>query len=134
MSERENVQAIQQMYAAFGRGDISVLLNGFAEDVDWYVTGPADIPICGSRRGHEGVAQFFKALGEMLETQQFEPQEFVAQNDNVAVLGHERHRVKSTGHIFEGNWVQVFTLSEGKVVRFREYIDTAALVTAFRKL
>jgi ketosteroid isomerase-like protein len=131
MNEQENVQAVQQLYATFGRGDSSALLSGFADDVDWHVTGPVNIPICGSRRGHEGVAQFFKALGETLETQQFEPQEFIAQSNKVVVLGHERHRVKSTGRIFEGNWVQVFTLSQGKVVRFREYIDTAALATAF---
>jgi uncharacterized protein len=132
MSEEENVQAVQQMYAAFGRGDLSALLTGFADDVDWQVAGPTDIPICGSRQGREEVAQFFQALGAALETQQFEPQEFIAQGDKVVVLGHERHRVKSTGRIHEGDWVQVFTLHDGKVVRYREYVDTFALVAAFR--
>jgi ketosteroid isomerase-like protein len=133
MSRQENVQAVQQMYAAFGRGDMSVLLNGFSDDVDWEYAGPSNIPICGSRRGREQVARFFQALGETLETLQFEPQKFIAQGDEVVVLGHERHRVKSTGCIFEGDWVQVFTLREGKVIRYREYGDTAALVAAFRR-
>ena len=132
MNEEKNGQVVQQMYAAFGRSDIPALLNGFADDVDWWVAGPADIPICGSRHGLEQVAQFFKALDETLDTQQFKPQEFFAQGEVVVVLGHERHRVKSTGRIHEGDWVQVFTLREGKVVRYREYLDTAALVAAFR--
>ena len=132
MSEQENVQAVQQMYTAFGRSDISALLNGLADDVNWQVAGPADIPVCGTRSGREEVAQFFTALGATLETQQFEPQEFIAQGDKVVVLGHERHRVKSTGRTYEGDWVQVFTLRDGKVVRYREYVDTSALVAAFR--
>jgi uncharacterized protein len=71
-------------------------------------------------------------LAETLETQQFEPRQFIAQDDTVVVLGHERHRVKSTGRSYEGEWVQVFTLRDGKVVKYREYFDTAGALTAFR--
>jgi ketosteroid isomerase-like protein len=131
MSEQENVQAVQKMYTAYARKDFAALLNGFSDDVEWQVAGPADVPLCGSRSRREGVGQFFKLLGEMLETQQFEPREFIAQADQVVVLGRERHRVKSTGRTFEGDWVQVFTFREGTVVRYREYWDTAAVVAAF---
>jgi ketosteroid isomerase-like protein len=48
------------------------------------------------------------------------------------VLGHERMRVKSTGPVFETDWAHVLTLCEGKVLRFHEYFDTAAMVAAFR--
>ena len=53
-------------------------------------------------------------LAETLETQQFEPRQFIAQDDVVVVLGHERHRAKSTGRSYEGEWVQVFTLRDAK--------------------
>lgn len=132
MNEQLNVQAVQELYAAWGRGDMASLLSGLADDVDWHVSGPVDIPVCGSGRGRDQVASFFKQLSETLETQLFEPREFIAQGDKVAVLGHERHRVRTTGSAFEGDWVQVFTLREGKVVGYREYWDTAALSAAFR--
>lgn len=132
MKERENTETVKLMYAAFGRGDKATLVEGFADDVEWQIAGPAAIPICGSRHGREQVAQFFTVLAETLETQQFEPRQFIAQDDMVVVLGHERHRAKSTGRSYEGEWVQVFTLRDGKVVKYREYFDTAAALAAFR--
>ncbi len=56
----------------------------------------------------------------------FQPDEFVVGSDSVAVLGHERCRVKATGRIVEAKWVQIFTLRNGKISRYREYSDTAA--------
>jgi hypothetical protein len=132
MNEPENVQVVQQLYSAFGRGDVSAVLTGFSEDAEWEVAGPAHLAICGSRRGRDGVGDFFRALGQLFDTEQFEPREFIAQGDKVVVLGHERHRVRSTGRIFEDEWVQVFTLRKATVIRYREYIDTAALVEALR--
>jgi uncharacterized protein len=132
VKEQENADTVKMLYAAFGQGDKRTLVDGFANDVDWQVAGPAAIPICGSRHGREQVAQFFTVLAETLETQQFEPRQFIAQDDTVVVLGHERHRVKSTGRSYEGEWVQVFTLRDGKVVKYREYFDTAGALTAFR--
>lgn len=132
MSARASVQTVERLYAAFGRGDFSTLLNGFSAEVDWDVPGPASVPICGRRHGREQVAQFFRTLGDTLETQQFEPQKFIAQRDDVVVLGHERHRVKATGRTVEADWVQVFTIRNGVVVRYREYIDTEAWAAAFR--
>jgi uncharacterized protein len=132
VKEQENTEAVKRLYAAFGRGDKATLVAGFADDVEWQIAGPAAVPICGSRHGREQVAQFFTVLTETLETQQFEPRQFIAQGDIVVVLGQERHRAKSTGRSYEGEWVQVFTLRDGRVVKYREYFDTAAALAAFR--
>jgi hypothetical protein len=39
--------------------------------------------------------------------------------------------VKATNRIFESEWAQVYTLRAGKIVSFRGYYDTAAMVAAF---
>jgi hypothetical protein len=77
MNEQENVKVVER-YTALGRGDIPTLLNMLAEDIEWLVPGPADIPIAGRHRGHEQVAKLFKIAGEIAELEQFEPQEFIA--------------------------------------------------------
>jgi len=52
--EQENLQTIQQVYAAFGRGDIEGELGMLTNDVRWTTPGPPDvIPYVGSRTGHE---------------------------------------------------------------------------------
>src|SRR4051794_27439494 len=130
MSDQNNVDVVQQAYAAFGRGDIPAVLSFLTDDVEWGLPGPSLIPWAGTRHGHEGVAEFFSLLGETLEFEQFEPREFVGQGDTVVVLGYERDLVKPTGRTFEQEWAHVYTLRNGKIAKGRFFEDTAAQVEA----
>jgi ketosteroid isomerase-like protein len=128
---RTNAGVVQETYEAVGRGDIPALLDLLTDDVEWTFQGPSSIPFAGTRRGREGVAEFFSLVGENLEFQEFEPREFVAQGDTVVVLGLERSLVKPTGRAFEQEWAHVYTLRDGKVATFLALEDTAAHVAAF---
>lgn len=66
MSDQENMRVIEQVYAAFGRGDLPFILNRLADDVDWRHPRPADIPWGGDRRGRGEMAQFFARIVEAL--------------------------------------------------------------------
>ena len=59
--------------------------------------------------------------------------EFVAQGDKVVVLGHYVWHVKATGKVWESDFAHVVSVRDGKVRRFQEYTDTAALGAAFRE-
>lgn len=130
MSEQENVRTIEEIYAAFRRGDLPFLLNKLAEDVDWWHPRPAEIPWGGNRCGRESVAQFLAVIVEHLEVQQFDPWQFVARDDEVIVLGFERMRAKNTGRVYEVDWVHSWRVRGGEIVGFREYTDTATIVEA----
>jgi ketosteroid isomerase-like protein len=106
------------------------LLDVLSEDVEWVYQGPSEIPFAGTRHGREGVLEFFSLLGETLEFEQFEPREFVAQDDRVVVVGFERNLIKATGRTFEQEWVHDFTLRDGKISKVRSFEDTAAYVAA----
>jgi uncharacterized protein len=135
MHEDANIQAVQQIYEAFGRGDVAAILQALADDIEWHQPGPTDVlPWAGTRHGREQVAQFFTAVGETLELLQFEPREFLAQGDKVVVFGYERALAKPTNRTFESQWVMEFRLRADQVVYFRAYHDTAAMVIAFRSL
>jgi uncharacterized protein len=128
---RTNVEVVQETYEAVGRGDIPALLDLLTDDVEWTFQGPSVIPFAGTRRGREGVAEFFSLVGETLEFERFEPREFVAQGDKVVVLGFERSAVKPTGRSFEQEWAHVYKLRDGKVAEFLALEDTAAHAVAF---
>ena len=130
MSELTNAEVVQQGYEAFGRGDIPALLEFVADDVEWIQQGPSVIPFSGTRRGHEGVAEYFSLLDENLEFEQFEPREFVAQDDTVVVLGFERSVMKSTGRMIEHEWAHVYTLRDGKIAKARFFEDTGSYAAA----
>ena len=131
MVEQDNVKVVQAAYAAFGRGDIPGVAKTLADGVEWNIPGAASVPVAGTIRGREQVAQWFGKLAEHQTPQQFEPREFIAQGDRVAVVGHYRWLVKRSGRTFEADWVHMFKLRDGAVVHFQEFSDTAARAEAY---
>ena len=132
MSEQNNLGLVRMGYDAFGRGDIDGLLNLLDDNVEWITPGPSDLPVAGTRRGHQAVGEFFKALTETFETLDFQAKEFLAQGDRVVVIGTDTSRVRATGKTLEFNWVHSFVVKNGKIVNFREYGDMSAVVAELR--
>ena len=90
MNEAQNTKVVQDAYAAFGRGDIATLLSYMTEDVQWepVIGTAAHVPFSGARTGKAQVAEFFKQVAAAEDFQQFEPREFVAQDEQVVAIGH----------------------------------------------
>jgi ketosteroid isomerase-like protein len=102
------------------------------DDVVWVTPGPPDqLPAAGMRHGRAEVAQFFSVLNDTEEIQQFEPREFIAQDDKVVALIKYRSRIRATGRTVDTELVHIFTLRDGKIAEFREFFDTAAALAAF---
>ena len=141
MSVRTNTKTVQQVYENFEaigrtgakRPDMKPLLALYSDDVEWQVPAMENVPFGGPRRGIAGVQDFFAAITDRLEVLEFEPREYIAQGDKVVALGRYSWRVKATGREFSSDFAHVCTLRDGKIVRFHEYMDTAAEVRAHKK-
>jgi ketosteroid isomerase-like protein len=128
-----NIAFVQEIYAAFGRGDLQAILGALTADVHWEMIGrPTDFPNFGPRRGVEGVGAFFQTVGETEEFDEFAPRTFHAAGDRVFVEGHAAGRLKSTGKPVVTEWLHVFTVRDGKVAGFREFLDTAQYAEAWK--
>lgn len=129
-----NTELVKDAFAAFQRGDIPSLLGTLDDNVEWQaVIGTEGIvPTAGLRRGRDAVGGFFEQLNEAVAFDLFEPREFIAEGDQVAVVGHYKGRAKPTGKPIDAGWVMIFTIRNGKVVKFREYADSHQLVGAFQ--
>ena len=134
MNEQQNVALVQQAYESFGRGDIQGLLNSLSDQVEWRTPKPEGVPFGGEYRGRDEVGRFFSELSQYEEVTHFEPREFIAQGDRVVALGIYGFKAKATGRKAESEWVHLFTIRNGKVVRFQEFFDTAAALIAHRKV
>jgi hypothetical protein len=137
MTELENVQIIKEHFAAFGRGDVQSALSIVAENVDWQSpvtrTQPEEITWAAPCHNREEVIQFFQKLADKVQPEKFEIIGFIAQGDKVVVEGRNQGQIKSTGRRYEHDWVMVFTVRDGKILRHRHYYDTADVLAAFRK-
>jgi ketosteroid isomerase-like protein len=122
----EGLHVVQQAYEAFARRDIPALLNLVADEVDWKVVGPASLPHCSLRRNPTEVADFFTDLGSVEELTVFEPREFMEAGENVTVLGYLEAYTRDTNQKFQSEWVNVFTVQNGKITRYRGFSNTAA--------
>ncbi|MEO5923256.1 MAG: nuclear transport factor 2 family protein [Bryobacteraceae bacterium] len=134
MLEQQNTKLVQDAYGAFGRGDIAALLGYLDDSIVWETIHGASPKIPTASKpwlGKSGVAEFFQVLAGEQTFQSFEPREFVAQGDTVVVLGHYESTITHNGKKYASDWVMVFTVSNGKITRFREYADSSALNAAF---
>jgi uncharacterized protein len=132
MSEKTNLQVVKDAYEAFLRGDVDTVLETLADDVEWEVAGPSEIPYAGVFRGKSGVADFFRILADSDDVLFFEAETFFTHDDRVAVFGHYNARVKATGNEAHADWVHSFVIRNGKIAMFREYFDTAKFAQAYR--
>jgi ketosteroid isomerase-like protein len=111
------------------------VLDTLAEHVDWQSpvtrSKPQEVSWAEPRRSREEVATFFKDMLEKVQPEALEPLEFTTQDDRVAVEGKNRGIARSTGRPYEHDWVMLFTVRDGKIVRFRHYYDTSDVIVAF---
>lgn len=132
-ADSANIALVKSLYAAFGKGDIATIVAAMTADVDWVSVGRAsDFPTLGPRIGQSGVGEFFRLVGSNLVFSAFSPEEFYAFGDKVLVLGSYAMTVTKTGKPMQSNWAHIFTIVDGKVKIFREFLDTARAAEAYR--
>jgi ketosteroid isomerase-like protein len=131
----EHIGTVQEIYEAFGRGDIPAILDRLAEDVvfepwDDHSAQAAGVPWLARREGRDGVLGFFEALGA-LEFNALEPQGFLAGDGQVAVPILLDVTVKATGRRLRDEELHLWSFDDaGRVSWMRHYVDTAKHIAA----
>jgi ketosteroid isomerase-like protein len=126
-------EAYRQWHATKG-GSVRHWLDLMTDDVSFRSLSG------GSRQGesamgfnHENgspaaVEAYFAAMANEWEMVRFEPVDFIAQGDRVAVLGDCAWKSKRTGRIAESPFAQFFTFRDGRITAIVEMFDTATAV------
>jgi ketosteroid isomerase-like protein len=123
---------IQKLYDAFDKGDIQTIINSLTPDVEWIAEGPSSVPYFGKMRGPDEVRRkFFGELAQTQEDMKLTVGDFVAQGDHVAMFGRYSARVKATGKRFDSPLGHLFRIRDGKVSKFVNLGDTAAVAAAY---
>ena len=128
------LELAKKLYDCFEKDDIPGVLSCLADDIVWELNGPpALIPYFGTFRGKEEVQKFFARVFAEEEILLFEAEQFIDGGNSVAVVGREHCRAKATGKEFSVRWTHVFDCRDGKIVRWREFIDTAPMAAAYQR-
>jgi ketosteroid isomerase-like protein len=126
-----NAAVVQEIYDAFGRGDVPAILERLAPDVSWerweHGNGGQDagVPWLAERHGRDDVAEFFAGLGA-LEFHAFAPVAMLSGDDHVAAIIELDATVLATGRRLRDREIHVWRFgADGLVTEFRHHVDTA---------
>ncbi len=104
-----------------------------SEEVEWWVAGSQDVlPFAGTWRGLDGVAEFQRHLRETMKYEKTELQEYIVDGDQVAAIFKGIGHAVKTGRPFESLILRLYTLRSGKIIRVRNFFDTAAYAAAVK--
>ena len=119
----QSVQVVKGMYEAFGRGDVPAVLGAMTDDIAWYQA--EGMPRGGLHRGPDAVAHnVFGPLIEDIPDFALAPEEFIASGDTVAAVVRYTGTGTDTGKTLNLQVVHVWDVRDGKVARFRQFVDT----------
>jgi uncharacterized protein len=126
------IETIQEMYAAFGRGDVETIINMLTDDVDWSAESAAIIaPWHGRCNGKNEVPRFFEGIGKATEVTEFTPLSITSNDTDVIVAVHWAYTVNATGKRAAMHMQHWWRFANGKIVFFRGSEDTEQSAAAF---
>ncbi len=128
----------QEIYHAFGRGDVTFMLSKFSEDVvlePWATTAveSGKVPYYKARRGKAGAKEFYASMSAV-ELKEFKVHSFMQGDNRVCVLVTNEFTVKATGKSVRDEELHLWTFNDrGEVIALQHFGDTAKHVEANTK-
>lgn len=122
-------ELVENLYAAFTRGDIPFILDHISPDCRWSAPGTG-IPNAGHYTGPAGVAEFFQRLAASENVTRFEVKEYFTNGNSVIAIGSEACTIISNGKQAETDWAMLFRIENGKVTEWQSFYDTSAYMLA----
>ncbi|MDJ0897434.1 MAG: nuclear transport factor 2 family protein [Xenococcus sp. MO_188.B8] len=126
-----NVDIIKRLYQAFAEGDMDSISALIDPSVEWIESD--GIPYGGVFQGYEAVLNgVFAKIGAEWDNFTANVDQFIDAGDIVVTLGTDSGIYKATGKKMQAPTASIWTLKNGKVIKFRQYIDTLAVTNAIR--
>ncbi|MGG3653748.1 nuclear transport factor 2 family protein [Bacillus pseudomycoides] len=133
MGQKTNLEIIRSTYEGPSSSNAKYLVEALSEKVEW--TEAAGFPYGGTYIGVEAVMEnVFSRLG--LEWNDYKASvntyHEVKGKDVIIAEGVYSGVYKETGKAFEAEFVHVWQLENGKIVKFKQYVDSHVVREAMK--
>lgn len=118
-------EVVDQMFESFGKQNIDAVVDTFSEDAVLIHHGTQIMP-SAKFKGKEGARMFFEFNINALEVVYFNANQFFESGNTLFVLGNEHFISKENGSHMKNSWVQIYTVSNGKITRMEEFATSAS--------
>lgn len=127
-----NIDAVERLYAAYGRGDLDAVLADVADDVDWAAeAASSSAPWYGAFSGKADVPRFFKEIASSVDVTSFTVESLTSNDTDVVANVLWSYQVHATGRTASMRMQHLWRFADGKIVYFRGSEDTEQTARAF---
>lgn len=126
-----NVELVKQGYAHFATGNLDEVLATWDPEIEWHeCKGMPFVEGDGIYKGPQAiVAGVFMKLPEYFDGFTIEISELFGADDKVVMVGYYTGTNKATGKPFKANAIHVWTVKDGKGIRYVHAVDTATVLS-----
>jgi ketosteroid isomerase-like protein len=121
-----NADFVRGVYAAFGAGDVAKVLGSMHPQIEW--TETAGYKFGGVYRSPQAVLEnVFAKIPVAFESFSIDVERLIDAGNVVVMQGHYVAKGKATGKSVRAAVAHVLEISDGKIVRFDQYVDSATI-------
>jgi uncharacterized protein len=121
-----DVESLKLGYDALNRGDLSVVLDLLDPDIEWHEPGWS--PEAGTHRGRNSFERFFRGWIESFDGFRVEPERVVERGDQLVAVVRQTGAGRSSGVQVETRLAHVWTVANGKAVRWEAVTDLETIL------
>jgi uncharacterized protein len=123
---KSNVDLVTGVYAAFGTGDVPKVLGSMHPQIQW--TETAGYKYGGIFRNPQAILEnvFARIQGDF-ESFSVDVERLIDAGNVVVMQGHYVGKGKATGKSVRAAVAHILEISDGKIVRFDQYVDSATI-------
>lgn len=127
------IETVQEIYAAFGRGDVETILSKLTDDVDWSSESAQVIAAWHGRcNGKSEVPRFFEGIGKTAEVTEFTPLAFASNDTDVFVTVTFGWTARETGKNATTTLHHWWRFRGDKIYFYRGSEDTALVAATLQ--
>ena len=130
---QENIAIINRIYGAFGQRDFAAVLDMFDPTIEWIAAVNSPLADHSPYRGLDEVREGpLMRIAAGFDRLTVKVDEIFGAGDKVVALGFYDGVYKANGKRFQAQVAHVWTLANGKAVKFQQYVDTYQLAESFK--
>ncbi len=124
---------IEEFYAALVSGDPIEIRMVVDKDiiVDYYGPESFFLPWAGTWLGYDGFLDFLNTIAEHVEMISVTTEKAIGDKEHVVTVVESHWRMRVTGHEVLTKSANIFTIRDGRVLRYEIIADTASLGAAY---
>ena len=130
---QENIAIINRIYEAFGQRDFDAALILFGATIEWVAAVNSPLADRSPYRGPDEVREgVFMRIAAGFDRLTVKVDEMFGADDKVVALGFYDGVYNANGRRFQAQVAHIWTLADGKAVKFQQYVDTYQLAESFK--